>query len=197
MRTARTAPFAALCAVLIAVLAGCGGPKVTPEARGLLDEVNGHARKSVEYLKAVDDTQKQFSELVSGQTEPTTETVAKARVLLVSAEGSEEAALSELKQMESALTELGEKDVSPELKKYAVMKLEAVREQEKFVETELEAMSVRKQVISAFETGATIGQLLELQKRISELESAAKEYAVKAKALHEDANDYFREKDLG
>lgn len=197
MRKASRAPAALICLVLVALLAGCGDPKVTPEARELLDRMNGHARESVKYLEAVDDTRKRFSEIVAPQDEPGAETVEKAGLLLDSAESSEEKALSELKQMESSLAELGEMEVGPELHKYSRMKLEAVREQEKYVETELEAMSLRKQVIASFKTDATLGQLLDLQARITELETTAKDYALRAKALHEDANDYYKEKKLG
>lgn len=196
MRTAGRIKAAAALVLAAAILAGCGGPRVSPEARELLEAARGHASDSAESLEAVEVARKRFLEMVSAQAVPGVEALEGAALLLDSAERSEEKALSELKQMESVLSRLRGMEPGEELGRYVEMKLEAVREQEKFIETELEAMALRKRIITESGSGASLEQLFDLRSRTAGLEESAEEHAVRARALHEDAEDFFEEKKL-
>lgn len=88
-------------------------------------------------------------------------------------------------------------DASREMKTYARMKLEALREQEKIFEVDLRAMLLRIQFMAEQEAGPPIERVLQLQKEISDLEKEEAQRLKKARALYDDANDYYDEKKLG
>lgn len=199
MRTGKrpTAVAAALvaAAVLTAALGTGCGDRVKAEVKELLEEAREHHRKSVEAIRELDDFNKKWEELLEGEQTP--ETIPEARSLILAAQKSVETANSELKDMEGILLKVEGKDVSKEMKTYCGMKVEALREQEKWLEVGLQAMQVRLQIIDDYEAGATPQQLLEERERLDRLEQEAQQHAKKAQAMHQDANDYYEEKKIG
>lgn len=194
MASKGSSALALLTVVLLAV--GCGSGQ-TEATRELLLEANSHLSRSADAIKGLSDFQKNWEALTQGQQGDLAEATSKLRGLLLAAQSSEQEALSELKQAESALLSAKSEPVSKEMKRYLDMKLDALSEQKKGLEQELLVMSLRLDLVSAVEQGATFDQVLPLQQQIDEMEARSRELFLKAGVMHRDANDYYDEKQFG
>ncbi len=181
---------------VVSLAAGCGSGQ-TEAARELLQEANEHLSKSAEAVKGLAGFQENWEALVESVQGDPAEAAPKLRALLLTAQSSEQKALAELKLAQSVLLSLKSEPVSKEMKSYLDMKLDALAEQIKGLEQELQAMPVRLEVVSLVERGGTMEEVLPLHQQINEMETRARELLLKAGAMHQDANDYYDEKQLG
>ncbi len=181
-----------LLVALLLVGAGCGD-EVSSEVRGLLAEANNHLEKSAAATLKLEEFQKDWENLATS-TEVTGDTVAEAMVLVDVAQKNLVEALEEVKAAEKAMHGVKGSDVSKEMKTYTEMKLDAMEEQEKMLELELRAMTIRVQALSEPESDILPERLAEYEKQIAELDEEAREHAGRAQSLHIDANEYYDEK---
>ena len=189
---ALTLMFIALCAV-----AGCAPARVSPQARELLDQIDSIARKSTREIHAAGDAKKEFIDLLSSAQQPAADTAKKAEALLLSSRHSEEQGLADIEQMQKLFEEVRLLHSSKELDSYSGMKLDALAQQRSLVGAEIEELDLRAQVLRQVAAGATLDKLVQFEKKIAELEARERDIALKAKALQDDANEYYREKKLG
>jgi len=181
--------------ILVALLllgAGCGD-EVSSEVKGLLAEANNHLEKSAAATLKLEEFQKDWGNLAASA-EVTGDTIAEAMALVDVAQKNLVEALEELKAAEKAMQGVKGSDVSKEMKTYTDMKLDAMEEQEKMLELELRAMTIRVQALSEPESEILRERLVEYERQIAELNEEAREHASRAQSLHIDANEYYDEK---
>jgi hypothetical protein len=99
--------------------------------------------------------------------------------------------------MQKLLRQVKSLHSSEELDQYSDMRLEALAEQKKLVDVEIEAIDLRAEFIKQVLAGTTIEQIATFERKIADLETQARQLALKARALNEDADDYYKEKKLG
>lgn len=179
--------------VALSLVAGCGSDG-TETVRQELQEANRHISASAEAIKGLSDFQRSWEELVTGGQ---ADSAPEVRALLLEAQASEQKALSELELAEKALRGARGEPVSEEMKTYLDMKLDALSEQIAGLEEELLAMPIRLEVISLVEKEAPLDQVLQLHLQIEEKEARSMELLRNAGVMHQDANDYYDEKQLG
>ncbi|MBU1670447.1 MAG: hypothetical protein KKF41_15345 [Actinobacteria bacterium] len=179
--------------VALSLLAGCGSGG-TETVRQELQEANRHISASAEAIKGLSDFQRSWEELVTGGQ---ADSAPEVRALLLEAQASEKKALSELELAEKTLRGAWGEPVSEEMKTYLEMKLDALSEQIAGLEEELLAMPIRLEVISLVEKEAPLDQVLQLHRQIEEKEARSMELLRNAGVMHQDANDYYDEKQLG
>lgn len=180
--------------VVLLLFAGCAGG-LNPQAKRLLTDISMHNRKSLEEIKKLDVFYSEWGKLFEG--EETEDTIRKAESLIDGAIGSVSAALGEVREMENDFRNIRELDVSSDMRKYCDMKVDALKEQGRALDLVIRGLEMRKELLRAYESGADIEELVSREREIEDVEKEAKTHLDKAKVLHEDANDYYREKRIG
>ena len=182
--------LAAAAVFMLAVGCGCEDKSIS-EVRAMLREANAHISEFQEQMKDLAGFKDRWNKALSSGAG-----TADMRNLLASAQKSIEVALRELRESEKSLGAVKGMKISPEMEKYVSMKMEALEEDQKWLELELLAMPLRFQLIDMSEQGATIEEVVSVEQQISDLEKEAAAHRSKAGALHRDANDYYDEQKL-
>ena len=191
METSRLATAVITTTLVVALVGGCGGPD--SRVLELLRQSNSHLKKAAEYLGQVAELGRKQAEFDKGQTdaEGLKETLNEARKVA-------EASLDEVKKAAVALKSAGEYRSSGGTKTYIEMKVDAVEEQKKSLETGLQAMGLRTELaddtISGVQSSEEVVQTL---KRISELDEETERHADRAAELHKKADNYYEGKNSG
>lgn len=195
MLSIRTVPatFAAIVVSVVLLVTGCGGS--SPQAGDLIQESNSHLSKAAAEVKDLGEFNTQWAALVSGKAD--SQAAGQVKELLEQARQRERKALAEVQAATESIAKIKDLKVSGEMRTWAGMKLAALEEQEKFLESELKAMDLRLQAIDSFLAGSSVESILVSEKQISVLEKESLEHAKRASELHKEANAYFKEKKLG
>jgi len=196
---ARYRTYALGFAVLLASapLFGCGGGGLPSEARERLEAADSKGRSAAEAVAAGRKSYQEYLKIVAKEQDVTDQDVAKAKALLESAKKSEEKAMGDLRSEEDDLLAIRDMEVSEEFKTYIDMKVKALKAQQELLDLDIQAMVYRVQSIVELESGAQPERIIELQKKAVELEKQSRAMAARARALGQDAEDFFEEKGLG
>jgi hypothetical protein len=174
-------------------LNGCGGQDARLQEK--LEEAFSHLQKSSQHIKGLEGFEERWKSAVSGEDE--VEPVGELAEMLEDAKATEESALAELEQGEDTLGQALRMPASEEMKRYLRLKLDAVGEQGKALEAELEAMKVRLDMLDDPVAGvAPDSETVRKMRLVSELEGESKGHADEAARLDREANDYYESKKL-
>lgn len=185
METSRLASLAITTTLVVALVGGCGGPD--PRVAVLLRQSNSHLKKAAEHLGRVAEFGRKQADFDKGQTD-----AEGLRETLNQARKAAEASLEEVEKALAALESAGGYRSSGGTKTYIGMKVDAVEEQKKSLETGLQAIGLRIELsddtISGVQSGEAVVQKL---KRISELDDETGRHADRSAELHKKADNYY------
>jgi len=185
---------ALLLALVPAVAAGCG-QQTDPQAQQLLKDASAHLSKAADVTKSIKDFNQQWQALVADQANP--QTAAKLEALLTKTKVSETASLDELKAARDDYAKAVGRKISSGLKKYVDLRSRALDEQEQFLKQELQAMDLRISVARGVAAGDQLQTLIQMEKKINDLETSSAAHLQQAGRLYKQASDYYKEHNLG
>ena len=185
---------ALLLALVPAVAAGCG-QQTDPQAQQLLKDASAHLSKAADVTKSIKDFNQQWQALVADQANP--QTAAKLEALLTKTKVSETASLDELKAARDDYAKAVGRKISSGLKKYVDLRSRALDEQEQFLKQELQAMDLRISVARGEAAGDQLQTLIQMEKKINDLETSSAAHLQQAGRLYKQASDYYKEHNLG
>ena len=193
LKSRKLLPAVTAVLTLAMCLGGCGGQDA--ELRGRLEEAYSHLQKSSQHIEGLESFQGRWEKAATGaQSGESTEEMKK---LLEEARDTEEAALAELEKGARTLYEASRMPASEEMKRYLKMKLDAVGEQGKALEVELEAMKVRLDMLDDSAAGAVLdSETVRKMRLVGELEKESRSHAEEASRLDQEAKDYYESKKL-
>ena len=185
---------ALLLALVPAVAAGCG-QQTDPQAQQLLKDASAHLSKAADVTKSIEDFNRQWQALVADQANP--QNAAKLEAMLTKTKASETASLDELKAARDDYAKAVGRKISSGLKKYVDLRSRALDEQEQFLKQELQAMDLRISVARGVAAGDQLQTLIQMEKKINDLETSSAAHLQQAGRLYKQASDYYKEHNLG
>jgi len=191
VETSKLAVTVITAALVVAIVSSCGGSD--SQVAELLRQSNSHLKKAAEYLEQVAELGRKQEELqkVQAGEESLKET-------LIGARKAAKASLGEVEKAATALGSAGKRTSSVSMRTYIEMKVDAVEEQKKSLETGVQALDLRIELADDTISGAQSSEsVVKALKRISELDEETKRHADRTAELHKRADNFHENKNSG